>query len=94
MSDAAIKSLPKAASGSVCTGLSKYYGYIVSVVTATATILVRDGTDATGVIVDSIPAATAVGGTKSLVHPIQCTKGIFFDLNGATGTVQVLYEGQ
>lgn len=83
----------KSASGLVggASSSSVYYGYTVTVVTATAAINIRKGTS-TGTIIDVIPAATAAGATKSLAHGIQCEGGIYFDINGATGTVVVHYE--
>lgn len=68
-----------------------YYGYTVTVVTATAAMYVRKGTSA-GQIIDLIPSGTAAGATKDYSLGIQCDGGLFFDLNGATGTVVIRYE--
>lgn len=70
---------------------SVYYGYTVTVVTATAAINIRKGS-VSGQIIDILPTATAAGATKSLAHGLQCEGGIFFDINGATGSVVVHYE--
>lgn len=68
-----------------------YYGYTITTVTATAVINIRRGT-VSGQIIDAIPAATAVGATKSLAHGLQCEGGIYVDFNGASGGVVVHYE--
>ena len=82
-----------AASGLVggASSSSVYYGYTVTVVTATAAINIRRGSSS-GQIIDVIPSATAAGATKSLAHGIQCEGGIYFDINGATGSVVIHYE--
>ena len=86
------KSLPFSATGQVAYGSeSVYHGYTVTTATATAAILIRK-TGASGQIVDSIPASTAAGTTKYLSDGISCDGGIYFDLNGGTGTVNVLFE--
>jgi hypothetical protein len=87
------KSTPFTASGQVAHGSEVvYHGYTVTTATATAAILIRKGTSASGQIVDSIPASTAAGTTKYLSDGISCEGGLYFDINGATGTVNVLYE--
>jgi hypothetical protein len=68
-----------------------YYGYTVTVVTAVAAINIRK-TSLTGQIIDIIPSGTAAGATKDYSLGIQCDGGLFFDLNGATGTVVIRYE--
>lgn len=70
---------------------SVYYGYTVTVATATAAINIRKGS-VSGQIIDVIPATTAAGSTKSLAHGLQCEGGVYFDINGATGSVVVHYE--
>lgn len=87
------KSTPFSATGIVANGSEvTYHGYTVTAATATATILIRKGTSASGQIVDAIPATTAIGSTKTFTDGISCEGGLFFDLNGATGTVNVHYE--
>jgi hypothetical protein len=73
-------------------GASVYYGYTVTVVTATAAINIRKGS-VSGQIVDVIPTATAAGQSKSLAHGLQCEGGVFVDFNGGTGTLVIHYEG-
>lgn len=70
---------------------SVYYGYTVTVVTATAAINIRRGS-VSGQIIDVIPSATAAGATKHLAHGLQCEGGIYFDINGASGSVVIHYE--
>lgn len=87
------KSTPFSATGQVAHGSEVvYHGYTVTTAVATAAILIRKGTSASGQIVDSIPSGTAAGATKYLTDGISCDGGLFFDLNGGTGTVNVLYE--
>lgn len=87
------KSRPFSATGQIAHGSEVvYHGYIVTTATATAAILIRKGTSASGQIVDSIPASTAAGSTKYLSDGISCEDGLYFDLNGGTGTVNVLFE--
>lgn len=94
MSEAAVKYKAVAASTVVAKGLSKYYGYIVTTVTATAALQIRDATAAGGgTIIDTIATATAIGTAKVFPHPIQCDAGLVFDLNGGTGGITLLYEG-
>lgn len=95
MAEAAIKYKSTNATRVVALGsTTKYYGYIVTVTTATAAIQIRDASAAaTGTILDSIPSGSAAGTKVTLAHPIQCNTGLVLDLNGATGTVCVLYEG-
>ena len=87
------KSLPFSATGIVATGsVAAYHGYTVTTVTATAAILIRKGNTSSGQILDLIPAATAAGATKYFSEGISSAGGIFFDLNGGTGTVNVLFQ--
>ena len=87
------KSVPFSATGIVATGsVASYHGYTVVVVTAVAAILIRKGNAVTGQIIDVIPAATAAGTTKYMTDGLSSTGGIFFDLNGGTGTVNVLFQ--
>lgn len=79
------------ASGQAGLGNAVYYGYTVTVVTATAAIFIRQGSS-TGQIIDVIPAATAAGASKDRSLGIACTGGLFVDFNGASGTVVILYE--
>lgn len=89
---AELRSAPLAASAVVCKNDGAYVGYIVSVVTAAATIFVRDGSDASGAIIDVIPVATAVGASRNLAVPIKFKTGMFVDFNGGTGTITFLYN--
>lgn len=79
------------ASGAIGGNNGVYYGYTVTAVTATAAINIRNGSG--GQIVDVIPSGTAAGATKSLAHGLSLDDGIYFDINGATGTVVIHYEG-
>lgn len=79
------------ATGAVGVPGGGYGGYTVTAATATAAILIRDG--AAGTIIDSIPASTAAGTTKALDCALKCTQGVYFDLNGGTGTVVIHLEG-
>lgn len=93
--DGAIKYVSVSASTVAARGLAKYYGYIVTTVTATAALQIRDATAAAGgTVIDTIATGTAIGTAKLLPHPIICSTGLVFDLNGGTGGVTLLYEGQ
>jgi hypothetical protein len=95
MSTASVKKQSVAATTVICRGQCKYYGCIVTVATATAAVQIRDAVAAAaGTVIDSLAAASAIGTVHLLPHPIQCDTGLTFDLNGATGTVVVLFEGQ
>lgn len=83
---------PIAASTKLRERTAVYFGYTVTVVTATAAIFIRDGVDNTGTIIDVIPAATAAGATKSLAQGLALTNGLFVDFNGGTGTLVVHLE--
>ncbi len=83
--------LPMSASGQVKSGIAAYHGYIVTTVTATAAINIRDG-GSSGTIVDVIPSGTAAGASKTYMNPVAINGPLYFDLNGATGAVNVLYE--
>ena len=78
----------------VYTGQTTYRGFTITVVTAVGTIDIRDGVAAGGgVIIDTIPAATAAGTRVEKVVGVICETGIYVDFNGgATGTVVVHYE--
>lgn len=80
-----------AATGAVGVPGCGYGGYTVTTATATAAILVRNG--AAGTIIDSIPASTAAGSTKALTVALKCPNGVYFDLNGGTGTVVLHIQG-
>lgn len=67
-----------------------YYGYTVTVVTATAAINIRRTSDS-GQIIDVIPSGTAAGATKHITNGIH-TDALFVDFNGASGTVVIHYE--
>ena len=77
----------------VKSGQVVYRGFHITVVTAGGSIDIRDGTSAGGgVIVDTIPAATAAGTRVEKTVGIVCETGLYVDYNGATGTVVVLYQ--
>lgn len=80
----------------VRTGASTYRGFTITVVTAVGTIDIRDGVAAGGgVIIDTIPVATAAGTRIEKNVGVTCETGIYVDYNGgATGTLVVLYEGE
>ena len=79
---------PLTASALVRERTSVYHGYTVTVVTATGVINIRDGTSASGTIVDVIPVGTAAGASKSPSFGRAMTNGIFVEFaGGATGTV-------
>jgi hypothetical protein len=76
-----------------------YFGYIVTVTTATGAINIREAMNASGdeitngPIIDVIPAGTAAGGGGVLTEGINANRGIYVEFNGgATGTVRVLYR--
>lgn len=76
----------------VKSGFTKYWGYIVTVVTATAVINIRNGVTASGEIVEIIPTAKAVG-QYQLNAPIALDDGLFVDYAAsATGTLTLLFE--
>jgi hypothetical protein len=79
------------ASAQVGQGNAVYYGYTVTVVTATAAINIRKNS-LTGQIIDVIPSATAAGATKDYSLGVACDGGLFVDFNGATGTVVIRHE--
>jgi hypothetical protein len=78
----------------VKTGQCVYRGFTVTVVTAVGTIDIRDGiTAAGGVVIDTLPIATAAGTRVEKAVGIVCETGLYIDYNGgATGTVVVHYE--
>lgn len=67
-----------------------YFGYTVTVVTASAAINIRRTSDA-GQIIDVIPSGTAAGTSKHFANGIH-TDALFVDMNGATGTVVIHYQ--
>jgi hypothetical protein len=75
----------------VLSGSGVYRGYTVTVATALAAIQILDATSAgAGVVIDVIPAGTAVGTTKE--RNTTLTTGLFVDYGvGATGTLIVEY---
>lgn len=77
------------ASGALGLNNAVYYGYTVTVVTATAAIFIRNG-GASGQIIDVIPVATAAGATKSLSNGL-ATSSLYVDFNGGTGTLVLHY---
>jgi len=86
--------VPLSATTVAARGPCRYYGFIVTTVTAVATIQIRDSVAAAaGSVIDVIPAATAVGFTRIFPEPIRFAKGLTFDLNGATGGITLLMEG-
>lgn len=73
-------------------GRAKYFGYDVTVITATGPINLRDG-GASGTIRAVIPAATAVGASQNKNVPIDFQAGIYAEFaDSATGTVGFLFE--
>lgn len=79
----------------VVRGKGRYWGYIVTTVTATAALQIRDATAAaSGTVIDTIPTATAIGTQRVLPVPIPVENGLTFDLNGGTGGITLLYEGE
>lgn len=75
-------------------GPCNYFGFIITTVTAVATIQIRDAdAAATGRIIDVIPAATAVGTVRYFSKPIDFNLGLTVDFNGGTGALTLLMEG-
>ena len=85
-----LKNYSMSATGLVAGGvarINKFGGLCVSTATATATILIRDG--AAGPIIAAVPAASAAGYNIIPSIPVQANNGVYFDLNGGTGTISV-----
>lgn len=83
------------ATGAVSKQRGGYFGYTVSVVTATAAIVITDSLDATGTVLDTIPIGTAAGTQHVLPASIRCDTGIFCKFGSsdtATGTILFLYD--
>ena len=78
----------------VKTGAATYRGFTITTVTAVGTIDIRDGiTAGGGVIIDTIPVATAAGTRVERTVGVTCETGLYVDFGaGATGTVILLYE--
>jgi len=76
--------------GSTVSNVNKYGGFVVTTATATAAILIRNGPS--GTVVASIPASSAIGYSHTPLHAILCPLGVYFDLNGGTGTVTVFAD--
>ena len=82
------------ASGTVGANNAVYYGYTVTVATATAAINIRRGS-VSGQIIDVIPSGTTAGTTKQTANGLAIggdQAGIFVDFNGASGSVVIHYE--
>ena len=77
------------ASGSLRGGGGYYYGYIVTTALSAAAITLYDNTDASGSVVDVIPASTGVG-THILPNPVPFDTGLYASFAG-TGTVEFLF---
>jgi len=71
-------------------GGARLHGVLVTVATATNIITIRNGLTATGDIVVSIPASSAVN-TFVDMKGIRMNTGIFADFTG-TGTIVVMYS--
>lgn len=78
----------------VYTGKCVYWGYTVTVATATADIDIRDGiTAGGGVVIDSIASGTAKGTERDKNVGTICNDGLYVDYAAsATGTVVIHYE--
>ena len=79
-----------AADATVRTSPGFYFGYIVTVATATEKIDIKDGST----VIDTIPAGTAAGTQRVLPHPIRVDGALTVDFAAtATGTLTVLHTG-
>lgn len=76
--------------GTTISNVNKFGGCVVTTATATAAILIRNGPS--GTIVASIPASSAAGYNFMPNIPVLCPLGVYFDLNGGTGTVTVFAD--
>ena len=95
MANQSVKYLSTSATATAASGRASYYGYVVTVVTAVAALQIRDSlTAGTGTVIDTIPIGTAIGSVRTFPFPISCNLGLTFDLNGGTGGITLLYEGQ
>jgi len=75
------------------SGAGVFYGYNVTTVTATGAINFYDALSATGKVLASIPATTAVGTVFWPPQGIKFGIGLFVDyVGGATGTVLVHHK--
>lgn len=91
MSEKVNPSASLTASAAVGLNNAVYYGYTVTVTTATAAINIRNGS-VSGQIVDVIPSGTTAGASKTFANGLALDDGIFVDFNGATGTVVIHHE--
>jgi len=74
--------------GTVASQINKFAGFVVTTALgAGGAILIRNGPS--GTIVGAIPASSAIGYSFDVPIPILCPLGVYFDLNGGTGTVTV-----
>lgn len=80
------------ASGLVGANLMKYTGFNVSTTTATAAILIKDGTSTSGTVIDTIPSGATAGTRAMTPFPVMLNSGLYIDFNGATGTIVVFFE--
>jgi hypothetical protein len=85
--------LSLAAGQTVKSGKGEFYGFNVTTVTATGAINFYDNTAASGKVLASIPASTAVGTSFFPPNGIPFKTGLHVEFNGgATGTVLVHYK--
>lgn len=95
MGNQPVKYLSTTVSAVAANGSANYYGYVVTTVTAVAALQIRDArATGAGVVIDTIPIGTAIGSAHNFPFPILCSTGLVFDLNGGTGGITLLYEGQ
>lgn len=79
------------ASGPVHTGPGVLLGFIAQAAIATANPIIRDGFGTAGGVLQTCPVGATIGAdTYLLKHGIPFSSGLYFDLNGGTGTVGVL----
>lgn len=69
----------------------KFCGALVTAALgAGGAVLVRNGQG--GAIVAALPASSAIGVNQFPTIPVQCDRGVYFDLNGGSGTVTVFID--
>lgn len=76
--------------GSQAGQFNVYYGFVVTTATATATLLIRNGS--AGTVLGAIPVTSAIGYNQFPAVGIGADDGLYLDLNGGTGTVTIFYD--